>query len=165
MLMMGIEQRRIQHWTGAKVQESRLSLTKVRKVKKVQYHHPYSSSWSSGGVFEGCLNSAKQLVFTPETEQGVFAKDLLSSLLSLLLLLWPDDNLFVVPLRSLLLKKKKKSLITETCSRASVVVRIRSQNGLVKNGISYVKKATPGSLSPVLYPSGPQPFWHQGSVS
>ena len=107
-------------------------------------------------MFEGCLNSAKQLVSTTETKQGVFAKDLLSLLL---LLLWPE-NLFVVPLRSLLLKKKKSSLITETCSRASIVVRVRSKNGLVKNGFSYVKKAVPGSFSPVLYPSGLQSFWH-----
>ena len=55
-------------------------------------------------MFEGRLNSAKQLVFTIETEQGVLAKGLLSPLL---LLLWPE-NLFVVPIRSLLLKKKKK---------------------------------------------------------
>ena len=56
-------------------------------------------------MLEGHLNSAKQLVPTTETEQGVFAKDLLSLLL---LFLWPE-NLFVVPLRSLLLKKKKKA--------------------------------------------------------
>lgn len=56
-------------------------------------------------MFEGRLNSAKQLVFTIETEQGVLANGLLSLLL---LLLWPE-NLFVVPIRSLLLKKKKKA--------------------------------------------------------
>ena len=40
-----------------------------------------------------------------------------------------------------------RSLITESCSRSSIVARLRSQNDLVQNGFSYVKKAIPGSLS------------------
>ena len=40
-----------------------------------------------------------------------------------------------------------RSLITETCSRASIVARLISQNGLGQNGFSYIKKAIPGSLS------------------
>ena len=39
-----------------------------------------------------------------------------------------------------------RSLITETCSRASIVARLRSQNGLGQNGFSSVKKAMPCSL-------------------
>ena len=42
---------------GAKVQESRLSLTEVRKVKKVQYYHPLSSSWPGGVVFAAAAES------------------------------------------------------------------------------------------------------------
>ena len=38
-----------------------------------------------------------------------------------------------------------KSLITETCSRANIVVWLRSQNA--KNGFSYIKKVMPGTLS------------------
>ena len=38
-------------------QRSRLSLTKVRKVKKVQCHHPLSSSWPGGVVFAAAAES------------------------------------------------------------------------------------------------------------
>ncbi|CAI9172839.1 unnamed protein product [Rangifer tarandus platyrhynchus] len=41
-----------------------------------------------------------------------------------------------------------KALIPGTCSRVSIVARLRSQNGLSQNELSYVKKAMPGSLSP-----------------
>ena len=37
-------------------------------------------------------------------------------------------------------------IITETCSKASTVARLRSQNGLGQNVFSYVKKAVPGSF-------------------
>ena len=40
-----------------------------------------------------------------------------------------------------------RSVITETCSRASIMAGLRSQNGLDQNGLSYVKKAMPGSLA------------------
>ena len=43
-----------------------------------------------------------------------------------------------------------RSLITLTYERASIVVRLRSQNGLGQNGFSFVKKAIPGPLSPGL---------------
>ena len=46
-----------------------------------------------------------------------------------------------------------RSLITETCWRASIVSRLRSQNGLGQNGFSNVKNAMPGSFSPgIPYP-------------
>ena len=41
-----------------------------------------------------------------------------------------------------------RSLITETCLRASIVARLRSQNVLDQNGFSYVKEVMPDSLSP-----------------
>ena len=63
-----------------------------------------------------------RLIFTIETELGVFTAVIYSLLLLLLL---PDSScLFLpsfVPLRS---------LITETCSSSSTVAKIRSQNGL-----------------------------------
>ena len=46
---------------------------------------------------------------------------------------------FLVPFRS---------VITEIYSRASIVAKLRSQNGLEQDGFSYVKKAIPGSHSP-----------------
>ena len=45
-----------------------------------------------------------------------------------------------------------RSLITEICSRASIVARLRSQNGF-----SYVNKAIPGYLSL----GTPYPIWLQ----
>lgn len=47
------------------------------------------------------------------------------------------------------------SLITETCSRASIVARLRSQNGLGQNNFSCVKKARSSFLfcwDPYLHP-------------
>ena len=67
-----------------------------------------------------------RLVFTTETELGVFTTDI--SPLLLLLLLPDNGHLFLnffVPLRS---------LITEPCSRVSTVVRLISQNEL-KQGV------------------------------
>ena len=63
-----------------------------------------------------------RLIFITETKLGVFTTGKLSLLL--LLLLPANSCVFLhsfVPLRS---------LITETCSRASIVPRLRSQNGL-----------------------------------
>ena len=40
-----------------------------------------------------------------------------------------------------------RSLITETCSRASTVAKFRSENDIGKNWFSYVKKVIPGSFS------------------
>ena len=40
-----------------------------------------------------------------------------------------------------------RSLITEICSGASMVARLRSQDGLGQKWFSYAKKALPGSLS------------------
>ena len=53
-----------------------------------------------------------------------------------------------------------RSLVTETWSRASIMGRLRSQNGLGQNGFSYVKKAMPDVLSPGL----PYPIWLQNQV-
>ena len=41
-----------------------------------------------------------------------------------------------------------KIIIIETCSRASILIRVRLQNVLGQNEFSHVKKAIPGSLSP-----------------
>ena len=63
-----------------------------------------------------------RLIFTIERELGVFTSDILSLLLLLLL---PDDTgLFLHSFVTL------RQLITETCSRVSIVARLRSQNGL-----------------------------------
>lgn len=57
----GLEQRRIQHKNGMKVDKIQakafISLLEVRTVGQIQ-HHPLGSNGSSGG---GVLNSAKQL--------------------------------------------------------------------------------------------------------
>ena len=50
-----------------------------------------------------------------------------------------------------------KITVTETCSRRSRVVGLRSQNGLGCQWLPSVKKAAPGSLSP----GNPYPFWSQ----
>ena len=42
-----------------------------------------------------------------------------------------------------------KSSITETYSRVSIMAKLRSQNGLDQKGFFSVRKAMPGSLSPV----------------
>ena len=89
------------------------------------------------------LNSAKsqesRLIFTIETELRVFITSILSLLLLLILL---DDRAeflcFFVPIRS---------IMTEICSGASMVARLRSQDGLGQKRFSYAKKALPGSLS------------------
>ena len=41
-----------------------------------------------------------------------------------------------------------RSFITKTCSRASIITRLRSQNGIGQNGFSPVKKAMVGPFSP-----------------
>lgn len=62
-----------------------------------------------------------RLILTTETELGVYAIDLLSLLLLILLL---DSSLLLPSFVSL------RSLITETCKRTNTVPRLRSQNGL-----------------------------------
>ena len=62
-----------------------------------------------------------RLILTTETELGVYATDLLSLLLLLLLL---DSSLLLPSFVSL------RSLITETHKRTNTVPRLRSQNGL-----------------------------------
>ena len=74
-----------------------------------------------------------RLIFTVETELGVFTTDILSLLLLLVL---PDNSpLFLhsfVPLRS---------LITETFPRASLVPRLRSQNGLGQKWLLFCQES------------------------
>ena len=128
--MKGLEQRRIQSRIGAQVDRVKV-LVEVTRVRKDQ-HHFLASSWSGGwalkvggdGVWILQNNSrvCARLIFTVETELGVFISDLLSLLL--LLLLPGYSRLFLHSFISL------RSLITETCSRASVVARLRSQNDL-----------------------------------
>ena len=89
-------------------------------------------------------NSSKKffrLIFTVETELEIFTADSFSLLLLFLL---PDNSSFFCSL---------KVILIETCSRTSIVAKLRPRNGLGQNGFSYVKKVIPGSLSPgILYP-------------
>ena len=93
---------------------TRLQLMEVMSIRKGQHRHPQGSSRPGGW--------ALRLLFIIEIELGNFTTDLLSLLLLFLLL---DDNcIFLhsfVPWRS---------LITETCSRTSIITMLRPQNGL-----------------------------------
>ena len=77
-----------------------------------------------------------RMIFIFETELGA----LTANVLSLLLLLVLPDKVFCsfVPLRS---------LITETCSRAGIVTRLRLQNGLGQEWLLLCHKVMPGFLS------------------
>ena len=89
-------------------------------------------------------NSSKKffrLIFTVETELEIFTADSFSLLLLFLL---PDNSSFFCSL---------KVILIETCSRTSIVAKLRPRNGLGwnglgQNGFSYVKKAMPTSLPP-----------------
>ena len=80
--------------------------------------------WSTPSLFcfHLILQLSSRLIFTIETELGVFTTDILSLLLSLLL---PGNSHLLsnsfVPLGSLL---------TETSSTANIVARLRLQNSL-----------------------------------
>ena len=123
--MRRLEQLRIQHWIGAKVDRVQAVVDRSHNSQKKSSHYSLDSSWSGYWALEGVLHLGKQLrkrfrlLFTMETELGVFISNI-SPLLSLFLL--PANScLFLhsfVPLRS---------LITETCSRASIVTRLRPQ--------------------------------------
>ena len=67
---------------------------------------------------------SSRLIFTIETELGVFTVDLLSLLLLLYLLITVCS--FVL----------HKIIIIETCSKATIVTRLRLQNGLGQNNLS-----------------------------
>ena len=124
--MRRLEQLRIQHWIGAKVDRVQAVVDRSHNSQKKSSHYSLDSSWSGYWALEGVLHLGKQLrkrfrlLFTMETELGVFISNI-SPLLSLFLL--PANScLFLhsfVPLRS---------LTTEACSRASLVARLRSQN-------------------------------------
>ena len=120
--MRRLEQLRIQHWIGAKVDRVQAVVDRSHNSQKKSSHYSLDSSWSGCWALEGVLYLGKQLRKTlqaTETELGVFISNI-SPLLSLFLL--PENScLFLhsfVPLRS---------LITETCSRASIVTRLRPQ--------------------------------------
>ena len=86
-----------------------------------------------------------RLIFTLETQLGVFKTNLLSLLF--LLLLPGNSSLFCSP----------KIIVTETCSRASTVVRLRSQNGLSPKMASHMSERFTGFFSsedplPYLFP-------------
>ena len=86
-----------------------IELTRVRKG----HHHPLG--------FVDLVVEPFRLIFTIEIEPGVFTTDMLSLLLLLLL---PDNSpLFLHYFVTL------RSLITETCSRARIMARLRSENG------------------------------------
>ena len=72
-----------------------------------------------------------RLIFIIETELAVFMTDL-----SLLLLLLLSDNIFC----------SIKIIITDTCSRASIVARLRSQNPLSLKWLPLYQKAISGSF-------------------
>ena len=80
-----------------------------------------------------------RLIFTIERGLGVFTTDILSLLLLLRLL--DNSRLFLHSFALL------RSLITEICSRTSIVASLRSQNGLGQKWLIYVKKAMTGSFS------------------
>ena len=95
------------------------------RVRKGRHHHPLDFSWSGGWAPKGVggdLNSAEQLrqcfslIFTTDTELGVFTTDLLSLLLLLLL---PDKVVSAFFC-------SHEILVTETCSRTSFVARLKS---------------------------------------
>lgn len=69
-----------------------------------------------------------RLIFTVETQLGVFKTNLLSLLF--LLLLPGNSGLFCSP----------KINVTETCLKASTVVRLRSQNGLSRKMASHMSE-------------------------
>ena len=113
--MKGLEQRRIQRWIGAKVNRVQ---DLVEWSQDGQKRSVSSSLWFQLIQVVECV----RWISTTETDLGVFTTHTLSLLL--LLLLSDSYHLFLhsfVPLRS---------LITENCSRASTVARLRSQNGL-----------------------------------
>ena len=86
-----------------------------------------------------------RLVFTIKRELRVFVTDLI--FLLLLFLLPVNSPLFMhsfVPLRP---------FITETCSRPSIMARLRPPRDWAQNSFPYVKKAMPGSLSPGTTPA------------
>ena len=93
-----------------------------------------------------------RLIFTIETELGVFTTDILPLVLLLLL---PDDScLFLhsfVPLRS---------LITEICSKASIVARLRSPNGLGQKWLLFRQ----GSHDWFSFSRDPQPYLLSGPL-
>ena len=103
-------------------------------------------SCTAGGFFTICApgkpNSTKlyqkvlQANFPIETELWVFTIYLLPLLFLFLL---PDDSLFFCSL---------KMVIAETCSRASIVARLRSQSGLGLKWFLFCQIATSGSLPP-----------------
>ena len=88
-------------------------LEKMNSILKSQYHLPLSSSWSGGWQLQAYLYHWNR---TGSLNNWY--------IILLLLFLLPDNNPFslhsFVPLRS---------LIAETCSRASIEARLRSLNG------------------------------------
>ena len=134
--MKGLEQRKILHRVGAKV-------NRVQALDDWSHEGQKRSTSSSlrfqliwkltfQGGFKFCKTaqeSASGLIFTIETELGVFTIDLLSLLLFLLL---PDNSgLFFYSF---------KIIISGTFQRVSIVAKLRSQNGIGQNGFSNVKK-------------------------
>ena len=80
------------------------------------------------------------LIFTMGTELGVLPTDIL---FLLWLLFLPENSCLFLHFSVAL-----RLLIIETCSRMSIVAKLRSQNGSDQKWFLYVKKAMPGSLSP-----------------
>ena len=91
------------------------------EFRKGQHHHFLGSSWLSDWILKGIWilqNSSKMCFWLIFTIVTVFTTDVLSLLL--LLLLPNSISALFFPLRLLFI---------ETCSRASIMVRLRSQYG------------------------------------
>ena len=113
---------------GQRSTEPKLYLIKVRRVNSIIA----SSTW--GGALGPAELKGFIIMFIPFRRNWDPALSLHDCLTDISLFFH-----FFVPFRS---------IITKIYSRASIVAKLRSQNGLEQNGFSYVKKAIPGSLSP-----------------
>ena len=135
--MKGLEQREFNIELGQRLTESKVYLTEVTTVRKGHCHHSLGSALRSLKSVVTLFHLSRVLSLY-RTQRCVLDCDtypLRRSLDSVLLLshCFLSAFHFFVP---------QRSLSTETCSRASIVARLRSQNGF-----SYVKKAMPDSLS------------------